>query len=214
MDTMKRKNIYIAAADNLSKVKAYEFAEEQGYNVVGESGYIDDASDEISKGGVDTVICSQRLFDGGIRQLYNKLPCHLRDRCDFLIVSPVKNGTYRLKKLNTGELHKKSSAIDDVLDYVSVPKTVMARTLFKDALSIIMSSPDSVCDITHKVYGTLAKIHGGNAKSIEFNMRSAKDSSLTRCKFDVIEEVFGELNDKNTLPLNLYLSKLSDYITK
>ena len=217
MDTMKnteRKKIYIAVADNLSKAKAYEYAQELGYHVVGDSGYLDDASSEICKGDVDMVICSGRLFDGKPKELIDKLPHHVRDGCDFLIISPIKNGTYRFKKLSTGKLRSKYDAVDNLLDYVRMPKTKNAYTLFKDALSIILSSPDSVCNITHSVYGALAEIHGANAKNIEYNMRSAKDRSLTRCSPDVIAEVFGELNDENSLELSLYLSKLADYLLK
>ncbi len=208
------KNIYIAAADNLSKTKAYEYADEFGFEIVGESGYVDDASDEICTGNVNTVICSQRLFDGDARQLYHKLPQHIKDVCCFCIISPVTNGSYKLKRLSHNQLHQNYSVIDTALNYVEIPKSIKGYTLFKEALEIALSTPDALLDISHKIYAPIAKAHNTDINNIEYNMRTAKKHSLLHCNPDIISEVFGDFADDKSLTLSIYLSKLSDYILK
>ncbi len=208
------KNIYIAAADNLSRLKAYEFAEENGFDIVGQSAYVDDASAEISESNIDAVICSHKLFDGEAKELYNKLPEYIKNRCDFLVIAPVKNGTYKLKRMPYGKLRQTDSIIDTALDYVGMPKTIDGYSLYKEALDIILSTPDSLLNITQKIYKVLAKTHNANSKSVEYNMRTARDNILRYSDPEAIAEVFGDIPYKQTPSVSICLSKLADYIKK
>ncbi len=210
--TKTKKRAYIAVSDNLSKAKAYEYAREFGLEIVGQSGYLDDAANELADCDVDTIICSQKLYDGEAKQLYYKLPKVLKKQCKFYIISPSKNSTYRLRRVNKDALGSKYDIINATLDYVKITKNLKGYSLFKDALDITLSNPDALFDVTQKVYSHLAVIHSTNIRNVEYNMRTAKKHSLLCCNPDIISEVFGDYPDEKSLSLSEFLSILTTYI--
>ena len=209
----KHKNrAYIAVSDNLSRVKAYEFAKELGLEIVGQSGYVDDAAHELADCDIDTIICSQKLYDGEAKQLYHKLPKAVKNQCKFYVISPSKNRTLRLSQISHSAIVSKYDVIQKTLDYVAIPKNLKAYNLFKDALDITLSNPDALFDITKKVYSHLATIHNTDVRNIECNMRTAKKHSLLHCNPDIVNEVFGDFPDGESPSLSVYLSMLTTYI--
>lgn len=208
-----RKNIYIVAANNLSRLKAYEFANENGFEVVGQSGYIKDAAIEIVGGDVDTIICAPTLLDGKAKQLYSQLPNHIKNKCNFFVITPGQSNPYKLKKLSYCEYRQKDDRIESALNYLSMPKHLMGYDLFIDALNIALSTPDALSNLTRKIYSTLAKTHNTNTDNVEYNLRNAKDHSLNRCNPDIINEIFGEFPVDKPPTVADYLSKLTYYIS-
>jgi len=209
-----KNKVYLAVADNLSKLKAYEYADELGLEIAGQSGYIDDATDEISAGGIDSVICSQKLLDGQPRQLFDKLPSHLKRKCDFYVVTPINSATYKLKKASFGTLCASRDKVAKMLDYLKMPQHLDGRVLFEDALQITLASPNALSNMMREVYRPIAKIHGITVDSVEFNMRTARDTSLLRCDPDIVYEIFGNYPDGRAPSVSMCLSMLTSYIIK
>ena len=208
------KNIFIAVADNLSKTKAYEYAEDYGFTVVGESAYINDASECICKENVDLVICSHKLIDGNAKDLYNNLPQHIKDSCKTSVITPLENGSYTLKQIPHSVLYHKYSVVESVLEYVSLSSHNKGYPLIKAALEIILSTPDALFEITRKIIVPIANAYDTSTNNVEFDMRFAKDQSLINCSADVMEAVFGQFCDSKSISLGVYLSKLYEYILK
>ena len=205
------KNLFIAVADNLSKIKAYEFADEFELDIVGESGYVDDASKEITDTNARTILCSQKLFDGDAKMLYHKLPTYIKNECDFFVISPTKNETIKLNRQSHTILHRKISIIEEALNKVAISKNLKGYSYFLQALEIILSTPTALFDITHNIYSPVAISHNTDIQNVEYDMRTAMNSSLIRCNPDILSEVFSNIIK---LSIGIYLSKLSDYIIK
>jgi len=212
---MKHKTrAYLAVADNMSRVRAHEYAQEHDFEIVGQSGYVDEASAQIAQQNVDVVIFSQKLIDGDIKSLFSSLPSNIRSKCSFYMVCPIGCKAFKLKQISPSGVYTKRDAVESVLDYMNIPKARKGYPLLKQALDIAISSPDALFEITEKVYKRIAVTNNIPSNIVEYNMRSVKDYSMLHCKPDVIYEIFGDYPNGEKPSLSVYLSMLSAYILR
>lgn len=213
--TNAKPRVYLAVADNFSKIKAYEYAKENDFEIVGQSGYIEQASEEINNSEIDAVICSEKLLDGNSKQLFNKLSEHFAfNKRAFYIVSAINSKTFRIKQISSDELHVKYTDIDEILNYVGISLNLKGYPLFKDALEIALSQPDSLFEMTNKIYKRVAEMHGVSKDSVEYNMRTIRDHSINFGKPEIIYEIFGGQPDGKMPSLGEYLSMLTSYVLR
>ncbi len=210
------RKIYIAAADNLSKLKAYEYAKDFDFEITGESGYVFECVRDVCDNDTDTVICSQKLFDGNAKTLYSMLVKNQKPNVNVLVMTHTQNKTLCIKRLDKKFLHRtgKNNAIDSTLSMINMPSTLKGYQLFKSALTITLMAPNTLCDITHSVYEQVAKSHNVDIKNVEYNMRTAKNHSMLHCQLQTYHEIFGISDDAKQPTLGEFLSSLTAYIIR
>ncbi len=210
-----KRQIYIAAADNMSKSKAYEYAKEFDFEIAGESGYIYDSVYDICENNIGTVVCSGNLFDGNAKDLHSLLVQQKQD-VDVIVITQTQNKTFNLKQLDKRFLKSRQQTeyIERTLQKIGMPGHIKGYTLFKEALMITLVAPHALNSITGSVYKKLAESQNTNIRNVEFNMRKARDSSILNCDLETYYDIFGKTNVEKAPTVAEYLSSLTAYILR
>ncbi len=200
-----KSKLYIALTDSRLASTAYEFATELGAAITGESGYVQDIIDGIDRQNVDTVLCGKKLADSDLTLLCGAVSRNYSDSFRIFVLSDASTKAVRLRQL------AQDSRINAALSQLGIRASLNGYSQLKEALRITLTDPKVLCNLERRLYPPVSKRYGINAKTIEYNFRTLRDTIWQMTPTDILCDIFGSIDKKPTV--STLLSALTVYIS-
>jgi two-component system response regulator (stage 0 sporulation protein A) len=104
--------------------------------------------------------------------------------------------------------------ISKYLKELGVPASLLGYEYLQEAIELVISDKSYIKAICTRLYSTIAKKHDRTIGSVERGIRRAKEISMVRGNWELINKMFGYSIDADKgVPTNKeYIATIADYI--